>query len=405
MVEGENGTTARGQNRTAAQKPALAETLGLDGGLLQTAISTPGATGKPPGRDKSTQHLFRSQMLKTGGRSGADANGPRARTAAVGTPDGRTRHAPRPAPGAAAEGAAGDGPTLTAVRGRGPAVNKSTWQDKRHNTGDLGDTAQQHRTTLGTAWGIFNRLGYSTENGAKANILSEIQDLRAQGQRPDAKDNGEPVAGETVDRPDGEIPGTRTRASDTSTNELIAEGIHNRESDHRTKQMVADENETMVRGQNRTASQKSALAETLGSDCGPQTPKVVTSKHNDDEQYIWESTAGGSFTIRRDTSGEELGCGTKTQLFPKEHQLELPEAQRLSLVKASSDESANKEKEVGKTVMSQPRSPYTSHDYDSISVIDSSSPNVPVHSGNKKRLGRRVRKMLNKNTPHSTGTP
>ena len=55
-------------------------------------------------------------------------------------------------------------------------------------------------------------------------------------------------------------------------------------------------------------------------------------------------------------------------------------------------------------VMSQPRSPYTSHDYDSISVIDSSSPNVPVHSGNKKRLGRRVRKMLNKNTPHSTHT-
>ena len=32
-------------------------------------------------------------------------------------------------------------------------------------------------------------------------------------------------------------------------------------------------------------------------------------------------------------------------------------------------------------VMSQPRSPYTSQDYDSISVIDSSSSNVPVHSG------------------------
>jgi len=56
-------------------------------------------------------------------------------------------------------------------------------------------------------------------------------------------------------------------------------------------------------------------------------------------------------------------------------------------------------------VMSQHRSPYTSHDYDSISVIHSSSPNVPVHSGNKKRLGQRVRKMLNKNSPHSTGTP
>ncbi|KAG4927377.1 hypothetical protein JHK85_053863 [Glycine max] len=33
---------------------------------------------------------------------------------------------------------------------------------------------------------------------------------------------------------------------------------------------------------------------------------IVTTEHNDDEQYVWESHAGSSFTVTRDTSGENL---------------------------------------------------------------------------------------------------
>ena len=56
---------------------------------------------------------------------------------------------------------------------------------------------------------------------------------------------------------------------------------------------------------------------------------VVTSKNNDDDQYIWESDAK-SFTISKDPRGNTLPRGTTISLYMKEEATDFLEQKTIS---------------------------------------------------------------------------
>jgi heat shock protein beta len=59
---------------------------------------------------------------------------------------------------------------------------------------------------------------------------------------------------------------------------------------------------------------------------------VVTSKHNDDDQYVWTSSVEGGFTVTKDPQGNTLGRGTRVSLHLKDDALEFLEQDTIKTI-------------------------------------------------------------------------
>jgi molecular chaperone HtpG len=127
---------------------------------------------------------------------------------------------------------------------------------------------------------------------------------------------------------------------------------------------------------------------------------VVETKNNNDDEYIWESAAGGSFTIRK-SSESNLGRGTKVVLSLKEDQLEYLEERRIKDLVKKHSEFINYpinlwvEKEVEKEV----------------EVSEDENKDIKSDEGDEKKKTKKIKEIthewqfLNKNKPIWTRKP
>jgi len=136
---------------------------------------------------------------------------------------------------------------------------------------------------------------------------------------------------------------------------------------------------------------------------------VVISKHNDDEQYVWESSAGGDFTVTRDTKGEKLSRGTKIILHLKDDQLDYLEEKKIKDVVKKHSEFINypiylwTTKETEKEV--------SDDEEDEEKKDEGEKPKVEDVDESKKKKKKKVKEvtheweLLNKNKPLWTRNP
>jgi molecular chaperone HtpG len=130
----------------------------------------------------------------------------------------------------------------------------------------------------------------------------------------------------------------------------------------------------------------------------------VITKHNDDEQYLWASEAGGHFTITRDT-GTPLKRGTKIILHMKDDQLEYLEERTVKdLVKKHSQFiqypislQCTKEEEVD-DVEEKEKKPEEKTDEPKIEEVDDEDEDKKK-SGKKKKVTKQEWELLNKTKP------